>query len=424
MPQQDTVPESLSLVAFKPTFCYAYLFNNFVWRAFGHGWLELAVGGKITPLAQKASSALSCSNFGNSHHQVDVKLEGITDYGQVVGSLIPLLSNPTASRSEELIVPIILLVIHDSSFKNFAGTASHMRGLMRLLMVCGPQRFREQPLRSAFETCRAMIITGMIVVRKRSYLESEAWRSIPWTLDPESKSGQNQLGDILVMVPGFLEDDDTLKERNDPGFREDLLERVEYQLMQLFAWRWKWQALHQSHVLEIPTIQDPQTSQFPLFPSTLHFLDFELATEISLYNAVQIWLIALLYKLSPTSAPSRIIAAATLSASQASFPDSSPSTLLQLPGSATSLRSLAIEIGRVFEYQCKHVHHSREAAYWYLFPMGLAFSVLEYDAVYRTWLRVMLDLSIVTKGYISPTGQNETGFGFYLSSEALRERLV
>src|ERR1700750_2958727 len=55
---QEKPPEELSLVAFKPTFCYAYLFDNFVWTTFGYRWLDLAASGKISITAQQASSAL------------------------------------------------------------------------------------------------------------------------------------------------------------------------------------------------------------------------------------------------------------------------------------------------------------------------------------------------------------------------------
>lgn len=178
--QADSVPQSLSLIDFKPAMIQTYLLENFVWRSFAHTWLKSAVSGQISSIAQRASSALARSNFANSHHQTSIKIEGSVDYGQVVQSLIPQMANPANPGNELLIIPILLLTIHDSSFKNMAATASHFRGLVQIPMLCGPEKFQKQPLRSAFETCRAMLTTGMLTVRKRCFLEEEHWRSVPW----------------------------------------------------------------------------------------------------------------------------------------------------------------------------------------------------------------------------------------------------
>lgn len=418
------MPQSLSLVAFKPTIFSAYLFNNFVWRSFGYDWLTLAMDGKITPLAQQATTALSKSNFGNSHHQPSIKVEGSIDYGQVVKFLIPKLANPVNPGNETLIIPILLLTIHDSSFKDMAATASHVRGLVQLLMVCGPQRFQDQPLRSAFESCRAMLTTGMIISRRRCFLEEERWQTVPWELDPESKSPQVQLGDILIMVPGFLEDDDALRQDESPVLKENLIARIEVQLVKLFEWRWTWQAINHNKVSEIPaSATKPLPSQLgQAFKTSLFFNDFELATEITLYNAVHIWLATLLFRHAPSTALTIIVSSAIIAASNTAYTDSTQSSSLSLPGSYVSLRHSAIEIGRIFEYQCARVHTSQAAAYWYLFPIALAYSVLEKDEEYRVWLRGMLDSEPITRGYASLEGQNETGFGFYLDSQDLRKK--
>jgi hypothetical protein len=417
--QTATIPESLSLIAFKPTFCYAYLFDNFVWTAFACGWLEEAATGKISPLAQKASSALSKSNFGNSHHQKEIKLEGSIDYGKTIQGLIPLLSNPTAPESEALLIPIILLTIHDSSFGNVVGVESHMHGSLRLLMVCGPQKFQQEPLRYAFESCRAMMTTGMLVARRRLFLEQDPWKTIPWALDPDSKTQQNHLGDILVMVPGFLEDDDALKERDDPLLHQNLIARVEEQLVKLYEWRWRWEMQNCPGVWEVSAADARPTELDSVHP--LQFISFELSVEIMLYNSIQIWLFGLLFRLIPDHVSPRIVAAAMSAASRSGYVDPGVQTPLHLPGSHVSLQKLAIEIGQVFEYQS--LQSVKSVSYWYLFPMGLAYSVLEHEEHYRKWLRGLLDLSPVTSGYIALDGSNETGFGFYLSSRGLRKVL-
>jgi hypothetical protein len=347
-------------------------------------------------------------------------MEGSIDYGQTIQSLIPLLSNPTAPGSEELLIPMLLLTIHDSSFKNLKGVASHIRGLIQLLMVCGPQRFQVEPLRAAFESCRAMITTGMIVTHRRIFLEQEEWRTIPWALDQDSKTQQNHLGDIMVMIPGFLQDDDALSKESDPLLHKSLTVRVEAQLVKLYEWRWKWHMQNGVGVWEVAAT-DPRPME--LDPAhLLHFVSFELSVDIMLYSAAHIWLLGLLFRLVPGEATVHIVAAAMSAASRSRYVDPGTKTPLHLPGSHVSLQKLAIEIGQIFEYQS--VQSTKTASYWYLFPMGLAYSILEHDKHYRTWLRGLLDLSPVTSGYIAPGGGNETGFGFYLSSSRLRQTLA
>ena len=138
-----------------------------------------------------------------------------------------------------------------------------------------------------------------------------------------------------------------------------------------------------------------------------------------LYNAIQLWLAGLLWKLTPSNTPTMISSAAQIAADQAGTREDIHITPLALPGTSLSLHPLAVEICRVFEYQCRNVQHSKASALFCLLPIGLASSVLDRETRYQEWIRSMLDMSTITKGYA--IGQNMMGFGFYLSSAALQE---
>lgn len=226
------------------------------------------------------------------------------------------------------------------------------------------------------------------------------------------KSPQVWLGDILIMVPGFLEDNDILNRKGDLELRNDLLARLETQLIKLFEWRWNWEIANGDKVSQTPV---PEAGKY--FSRTcLHFTDFELATEIILYNAIHMWLAAILYRLISSTASALIISVAALAATNVAYPDPVSRSSLLLPGSALSLHDIAMEIGHVFEYQCTRAQASQAAAYWYLYPVGLACSMLVGHGDQERCLREMLDLDPVTRGYLSSTQQNETGFGFYIDS--------
>ena len=378
----------------------------------------------MSPLALQASSALSQSNFGNSFNQPDIKISGSIQYGQAVRQLIPELSNPTKAGTEALIVPIMILLIHESLLADPRGSVTHVRGLMQLLMACGPERFQQEPLRSAFESCRATLTTVGIISKRRCFLEEDKWQTVPWAAELSAKSAQNHLTNILVTVPGMLEDDAALSQQDDSAARMALVERVEHQLVKLFTWRWKWNELNPYSVWEESTSSNPTAvpGQNRLFESVFWFSAFERATEIVLYNAVQMWLVGLLWRLTPAHTPAIISSAAQIAAPPAYMLENTTVSPLLLPGVSFSLRDPAIEICRVFEYQCRNVQHSRDSALFYLLPIGLAYSVLEREPLYRDWIRAMLDMSPVTRGYV--LGQNVMGFGFYLTSNNLQETIT
>lgn len=99
----------------------AFLVANFVWRTYGSPWLEMAVKGNLGLLSQDASRALSQTNFGTAHHQEDIKLDGMIQYSKVLKALAPQLSDPRRPGVEELIVPIMMLLIHAVSSTPLAG---------------------------------------------------------------------------------------------------------------------------------------------------------------------------------------------------------------------------------------------------------------------------------------------------------------
>ncbi|KAF2098391.1 hypothetical protein NA57DRAFT_57545 [Rhizodiscina lignyota] len=421
----NTVPNSLNLEAFRPDICHAFLFENFVWRSYGQEWLRLAAIGRYSPLALQASLALSQSSFAKFYGQQNVETNASIEYGKAIRALIPQLSNAVSpdSHAQGLLVPVMILLIYESIRQDPTGTTSHVRGMIQLLMVFGPTKFQQQPLRSAFESCRATLITVGIISKRRCFLEDDSWINIPWALDPASKSQQNQLADILVTVPGMLEDDGRLSQQPDPGPHVALVERVKRQLKRAFRWRWHWQELYSATVYEKPASPAPAdpSAKSRMFESILQFTEFERATEISLYNAVQMWLIGLLWKIAPSNAPAIIMAAAQPPSTHKDSSAYPYFSSLSLPGMSVALRDPAIEICRVFEFQCANVQHSKDPALFYMLPIGLAYSVLEHQPRFRDWLVSMLDQSPITSKYV--IGQNSMGFGFYLSSAGLHEAI-
>lgn len=256
-----------------------------------------------------------------------------------------------------------------------------------------------------------MQITVALITKSRTFLEQSIWLTEPWAqIGAANKSFQNQLVDILVHIPGFLQDQVQLDQAQSAELKGDLIRRIEFQIERIYQWRWRWEASNTNTVWEAePDIlpADYVLTHFRPIRSFLVFNSCSQATELSLYNAVLLCLLGLLWTLKPPDdlPPS---------------PVPVPTTPVALPGDVESLTQPAIEICRAFEYQLIHVKNSRDSALFWLFPLGLASRVLEDDTNMMLWMKTMLETSQVTRGY--GTGGNAYGFGFYRFPKIRRRR--
>lgn len=120
-------PPELSLVAFREDIYSAFLVANIVWRTYGTPWLEMAAKGDLGQLSLDASRALSQTNFGSAHHHEEIKLDGMIQYSKVLKALAPQLSNPRRQGMEEMIVPIMMLLLHAVRYKPLINVSEKLR---------------------------------------------------------------------------------------------------------------------------------------------------------------------------------------------------------------------------------------------------------------------------------------------------------
>ncbi|KIW76152.1 hypothetical protein Z517_10898 [Fonsecaea pedrosoi CBS 271.37] len=438
-PSSSAVPKELSFVAFRDNIQFSYLFDNFVWSSYGSPWLQMSAEGKLDALSLEACRAFSLSIFGRHHRQAEIEVNGAIHYDKTVRALSSRLSNVGAPGSENLIVPIMILLMHSSSTPDPQASAFHIQGLLNLIQICGPERFATGALRLAFESCRATLVgeleslpsrrmlssvnadvpssplqvTVSLITRTRTFLEQPEWLSEPWaTCGEYNKTPQNRLVDILVHIPGFLQDQAQLEQASSEQFRLELIQRIEYQIAKAHNWRWQWEEMNPTVAWEVDPETLPAAEQILAQPrpirKVLVFSSFTKATELALYNAILLFLLGLLWTLKPPE-----------SDSPADVRLSSPSALF-LPGDVDSLVEPAVEICRAFEFQLLAAKSGRDSALFWLFPLGLASKALEDNPDYMAWIKSMLDISQVTRGY--GTGANTYGFGFYRLPKIRRKR--
>lgn len=270
-------------------------------------------------------------------------------------------------------------------------------------------------------------VTLALITKSRTFLEQPAWLSEPWaTCGPNNKSPQNQLVDILVHIPGFLQDQEQLEQCPSEHFRLDLIQRVEYQLAKAHNWRWHWEERNPDVAWEVEPEMLPAEYKLARAPrpvrKVLCFSSFVKATELALYNAVVLCLLGLLWTFKPPDyehEPEHQHQPLPTSPIP-QVPQQHHAPLIP-PGEANSLLDPAIEICRAFEFQLLNAtRQSNESALFWLFPLGLASKVLEDHVDYMAWIKGMLDVSQVTRGY--GTGSNTFGFGFYKLPRIMKRR--
>ena len=210
--------------------------------------------------------------------------------------------------------------------------------------------------------------------------------------------------DILIFVPGFLDDDTQLDRQLDTDLHEDLVQRLKFQLGLLFTWRWRWEEENLNAAWEDDSGREASPGR------TIQFAKLSQAIVIMIYNSVLIWILGLLWKLDPFNIPSAVSEAASHAQDTLSCPYAITSPL-HLPGEAIQLHDIAVEICMAFDFQIRNIKDKTISSLFFLMPIGLAWSVLERDEEWRRVIGEGLTSSNVTSGF--QTGQNVFGFGSY-----------
>ncbi|KAM5350188.1 hypothetical protein ACJ41O_006693 [Fusarium nematophilum] len=364
------LPAELSLDAFESTFCLSRLLDNFVWSAFGAGWIREAATGKLGPLPFEAMTALSQTNFGRQEQAAKLRLKGAERYGRTLRAMVDTLSKKGPASADDLIIPILLLIIHSMYYPyrqweafmarvaaddeskwetvidaDHMAAVSHLEGLAKIIYVCGPEGFQTTVKQKAFDSSR------------------------------------------------------------------------------MFLWRWDWQSKYGAGVKLEKADKVFRASPDHLRHRCLKFDYHEnsnvRAGDITLYNALHLWMIALLWKVEPLSqrVPAIIVECAKKAAlaspgahdstsdlpGESTSPSDPPSFApLAGPGECVGLRSPAMEILRVYEWQCRNHHitgQSTEPIYLYMFPFGMAMGILDKEPEIGEWITEMAGTSIHTAAY-------------------------
>jgi hypothetical protein len=236
----------------------------------------------------------------------------------------------------------------------------------------GPHRHQEYPDHGHFLLSRQMVIIQASVTRKKCFLASKAWRTIPWEKHPETKSPFHQVLDVWAQGTGIGADITMLDKKRDDGeevgnMRHELISNLGHLLVTLFEWRYAWEDRNPNAVTERKV--DPQTSRTvdrsgaPLFETVLWYQNIELAIELFAYYC---GLGFILYD----SACLGLQNFDEVLPPSWKYRDEPPKNPLSLPDREFSTTSIASEIMRSVEYTLLE-HQASIGSYSLLVPLRM-----------------------------------------------------
>lgn len=164
------------------------------------------------------------------------------------------------------------------------GWINHQLGLAKIIQLRGPEAYSHPDSLSLFEGNRFMIILASLATSSSTFLSQPAWKTIPWSRNPESKSIYQYLLDLIADIPELKQRqslvttaDDLL--RNDPNLYRDALDVIH----RLREWRTTWDRLPESHTTVLH-----ESSEIDVVSQSLHFSSLEAANCVTTYNAALI----------------------------------------------------------------------------------------------------------------------------------------
>ncbi|KAG9501741.1 hypothetical protein J7337_007432 [Fusarium musae] len=111
--------------------------------------------------------------------------------------------------------------------------------------MTGPYGFQMDAAKTILQINRSFISIGAMANRKRTFLEQDEWKHIPWALQPMSKTIGDYLQDILCDIPGMMEDVDHIFNTNDCQVSANFTSRkLQASFEQLNSLRISWSFMH------------------------------------------------------------------------------------------------------------------------------------------------------------------------------------
>ncbi|KXJ89531.1 hypothetical protein Micbo1qcDRAFT_206463 [Microdochium bolleyi] len=189
------------------------------------------------PAVEKVLVGLSMATVGRRTGDAALVQAGIRAYSGTARTLAGMIGSGSAATASDV---ALILVKGLNTFEIMFGEdhadavaqgrklISHMDGEAALLESRGPASLQSGAAHEMLVVGRQYLIVNQFKTRKRSFLHSPEWQTVPWQLIP--KNSRDRVVDITLDLVGLFEDVDLLDaaaRRGDPSHRSLRLDLVD-----------------------------------------------------------------------------------------------------------------------------------------------------------------------------------------------------
>ncbi|KAJ3499083.1 hypothetical protein NLG97_g605 [Lecanicillium saksenae] len=238
---RDSLAKTAREQKYLGMFWSAYLPNG---RAFTSRGCKLSTGGWTShmgklydaePTLRLASLAMSASVIGHQNNDSQLVIKGLKAYSEAIQEMGRAVACNSRRVGDGLLAASRLMEFYEILFGNDSGIypdatmhvhgwRGHNDGQMSLVLTRGASNLQSGTGHQLFADGRLNMVVGDIAKRRRSRLAEPVWKSVPW--QRQEKSVKDKLLDILMDIPGLLEDLDVVKSIEDPPSKEIMRQRV------------------------------------------------------------------------------------------------------------------------------------------------------------------------------------------------------
>ncbi|KAI3395259.1 hypothetical protein diail_1612 [Diaporthe ilicicola] len=391
------LPSEMNLTAFQEHMAFSYFFATYGWAYFWKPFLHLARETDLAPTASRMCSlALAYGHMGTNHADKSLKSMGLELYGRSLREVQALLTRGAGAKTElaQLCVPIVILGMYSFAIDQDLRLI-HNIGVAQILKHCGPEAFQDDPLLTAFRSCRALLICQSFAIRRRTFLEDKKWKTIPWEKLP--KTALDSLIDIMADMPGLVNDMAASEQPISPTTRASFHKRVDELRRQLATWRWKWDRKYPDVAREVPSNLKLDLIETPVFKEQLatmiEFDTTQQALEMLTYNAALLYLLQLEDLLEMGDEPH---GPARLSAGDMDYirhatASHHAKTPLLLPDEARFICQPALEAFRLIPSLYKNLVTGRDRIMVILAPLGIVYTSTQNNPELNSCMQSILE---------------------------------
>ncbi|KAH7151228.1 hypothetical protein DER46DRAFT_629062 [Fusarium sp. MPI-SDFR-AT-0072] len=335
--------------------------------------------------------------FSSMHGIPEMKVHASMLYGRAVKRLKADLGRRTemsTSLPHTTIWSALFLGVYEMiSSDSMSNWLQHCHGVAVLTEMAGPYGFQVDAAKPILQINRSFISIGAMANRKRTFLEQDEWKHIPWALQPMSKTIGDFLQDILCEIPGMMEDVDNLfGPRSCPVSANFMSQKLQASFERLNSLRISWNFMHPHSCWRQKMMRESSELYHDTLKQFLCFSVLERAIDFVYFNTTHLILHSILGQL--ISLPnSCCVFDAGMSPDENHFQEA---LNLVLWNHDNRYRN-ALAICQCVEYMLQN-EGGASGAFNLLFPLKVAYNHLSGSPIMQKWVAGVMEKISTTKG--------------------------